>query len=375
MTALLKTLDSPTLGAPSRSCCSAPGGRGAHVHGERPHRPEAGRLHADRVHAARGGHRGQQAQGRGHDRAAEPQALRARDRQHRRGQGGQRRPRHHARVRSRSCTPARARRRSTPTRSTASSTSARRRRRSSKLTILGGFSNKTDGDGDGGGILVGDFGDAPLTILRSRIIDNRAPWVGRQRRRHRLRQLRPRQDRRQRGVQQRLRRQRRRHRGVARRADADPAHHDHRQQGRAGRRDDGLRTARADLRQHDRLQRGGGGPEVEGDGGGIYVGTKGRVELTNSTIADNGAYTSGGGIFSDAGSQANDQLLHDRAQPRRRRRQVRRHHRRHPPAHRRACSVAANARISNSIIALNIEAGGVGGGLRRDRLPRDRRST
>ena len=74
--------------------------------------------------------------------------------------------------------PGRAPRRSTPTGSTASSTSARRRPRSTSSTIRGGFSSKTDGDGDGGGIVVGDFGDAPLTILRSRIIHNRAPWVG-----------------------------------------------------------------------------------------------------------------------------------------------------------------------------------------------------
>ena len=47
-----------------------------------------------------------------------------------------------------------------------------------KLVVTGGFSNKNDADGDGGGIVVGDLGDAPLTILRSRIVHNRAPWVG-----------------------------------------------------------------------------------------------------------------------------------------------------------------------------------------------------
>ena len=43
------------------------------------------------------------------------------------------------------------------------------------LTIRGGYSNKQDSGGDGGGILVTG---GPLTVLGSRIIRNRAPWVG-----------------------------------------------------------------------------------------------------------------------------------------------------------------------------------------------------
>ena len=100
------------------------------------------------------------------------------------------------------------------------------------------------------------------------------------------------------------------------------------------------------------------GPDVEGDGGGILVGNKGRLELTNSTVANNGAYTSGGGIFSDAGSQASinfSTIARNRAD-----------------AdgmfggttggiHLRTAGVqvAANARIANSIVALNTEVGGV----------------
>ena len=107
------------------------------------------------------------------------------------------------------------------------------------------------------------------------------------------------------------------------------------------------------------------GPGVEGDGGGIYVGSKGRAGADQLDGRDNGAYTSGGGIFSDAGSQRGDQLLDDRAQPRRRRRQVRRHDGRHPPAHRGRARGRERARIANSVIALNTEAGGRRRGLRR----------
>jgi CSLREA domain-containing protein len=227
-----------------------------------------------------------------------------------------------------------------------------------KLTILGGYSNKTDGDGDGGGILVGDLGDAPLTILRSRIIHNRAPWVG----------------------------------GNGGGIDSDDSSLvklidtvvSNNDSGGSGGGVEGspngqMLLQRTKVINNKAAQAGGvmvfgppvrivdstvagnvasANPEVEGDGGGIFVGARGRLELTNSTVANNGAYTSGGGIFSDAGSQASisfSTIARNRADADRMSGGTT------GGIHLRTAGVqvAANARVTNSIIALNTEAGGV----------------
>jgi CSLREA domain-containing protein len=224
-----------------------------------------------------------------------------------------------------------------------------------RLTILGGYSNKTDGDGDGGAILVGS---GSLTILRSRIIHNRAPWPGGNGG----------------GIDSDSSR-------LVKLIDSEVSNNDSGGNGGGieGSPDGAMLIQRTRIANNKAAQAGGvmvfgppvrildstiagnlasAGPEAEGDGGGIYVGNKGRLELTNSTVANNGAYTSGGGIFSDAGSQASinfSTIARNRADA---------------DAmfggttggiHLRTAGVqvAANARIANSIIALNIEAGGV----------------
>lgn len=235
-----------------------------------------------------------------------------------------------------------------------------------KLTIRGGFTHKTDGDGDGGGILTGDFGNAPLTILRSRIIDNRAPWAGA-------------------------------HGGgidsdnssLVKVIDSDVSGNDSGGSGGGieASPDGQILIERTNIARNKAAQAGGvmvfgppvkivestishnlasaGAGGVEGDGGGINVGAKGRVDLINSTIANNGAFTSGGGIFLDAGSQASilyTTIARNRADA------DGRFGGTTGGIHLRTAGVrvAANARVSNSVIALNTEAGGVGadcGGL------------
>ncbi|MBA3260895.1 MAG: right-handed parallel beta-helix repeat-containing protein [Thermoleophilaceae bacterium] len=164
-----------------------------------------------------------------------------------------------------------------------------------KLTILGGYSNKTDADGDGGGIAVGDLGDAPLTILRSRIIHNRAPWVGGNGG----------------GIDSDSS-------TLVKLIDSEVSNNDSGGSGGGieGSPDGQMLIQRTKVVNNKAAQAGGvmvfgppvrivestiagnlasAGPEAEGDGGGIYVGARGRLELTNSTVANNGAYTSGGG--------------------------------------------------------------------------------
>ena len=51
------------------------------------------------------------------------------------------------------------------------------RTRLQRLVITGGNAHPIDGDGDGGGISAGDLGDAPVTLVDSQVIDNRAPGV------------------------------------------------------------------------------------------------------------------------------------------------------------------------------------------------------
>ena len=224
-----------------------------------------------------------------------------------------------------------------------------------KLTLLGGVSDKTDGDGDGGGILIAS---GSLTILDSRIVHNRAPWVGGNGG----------------GIDSDSS-------GLVKVIDSDVSNNDSGGSGGAieASPDGQMLIQRTTVANNKAAQAGGvmvfgppvrivdstiagnmasAGPEAEGDGGGILVGAKGRLELTNSTVANNGAYTSGGGIFSDAGSQAKinfSTIARNRADA---------------DAmfggttggiHLRTAGVqvAANARIANSIIALNVETGGV----------------
>ena len=227
-----------------------------------------------------------------------------------------------------------------------------------KLVIMGGFSNKTDADGDGGGIVVGDLGDAPLTVLRSRIIHNRAPWVG----------------------------------GNGGGIDSDSSSTVKLFDSEVSRNDSGgsgggiegspdgqVLIQRTTVANNKAAQAGGvmvfgpptrvidstisgnvaaAGPQVEGDGGGVYVDNKGRLELVNSTVANNRAFTSGGGVFADAGGHAAisfSTIARNRADS------DNKFGGTTGGVHLRTTGVAvpATARIANSILALNIEAGGV----------------
>jgi CSLREA domain-containing protein len=222
------------------------------------------------------------------------------------------------------------------------------------LRLVGGYANKKDGGGDGGAILVRK---GSLTVLRTGVSGNRAPWVGGNGG----------------GIDSDSS-------GLVKVIDSYVSNND------SGGSGGGLEASpngrmliqRSIVSGNKAAQAGGvmvfgppvrivdstiaanlasAGPGAEGDGGGIFVGNKGRLELTNSTVADNQSYTSGGGIFSDAGSQASisfativrnradvdDEFggttggIHLRTA---------------------GVQVAANARISNSIIALNREVGG-----------------
>jgi hypothetical protein len=224
-----------------------------------------------------------------------------------------------------------------------------------RLTIRGGYSNKTDADGDGGGIVVSR---GSLKVVSSHIVHNKAPWVGGNGG----------------GIDSDTS-------GLVKLIDSEVSHNDSGGSGGGveASTDGKLLIESSTIASNKAAQAGGvmtfgptvrivestisnnlasAGPGVEGDGGGIYVGPKGRVELTNSTVAGNGAYTSGGGIFSDAGSNASISFstiarnradadhanggttggVHLRTQ---------------------GVQVAARARISNSVLALNVEANGV----------------
>ena len=223
-----------------------------------------------------------------------------------------------------------------------------------KLTIRGGYSNKADAGGDGGGIVV-ERGS--LTVQRSRVISNRAPWVGGNGG----------------GIDSDSS-------SLVKVVDSDVSNND---SGGSGGGIEGSPTGKL-LIQRTRIagnkaaQAGGvmvfgppvrivdsavvtnnaaAGPEVEGDGGGIFVGNKGRLELVNSTVAGNGAFTSGGGIFSDAGSQA---VISFSTIARNRADSDSKFGGTTGGIHLRTAGVqvAANARVSNSIVALNTETGG-----------------
>jgi hypothetical protein len=225
------------------------------------------------------------------------------------------------------------------------------------LTIIGGYSNKNDADGDGGGIVVGDLGDAALTVRRSRIIHNRAPWVGGNGG----------------GIDSDSSRQ-------VKLIDSDVSNND---SGGSGggieASPDGQLLIQRTTVSHNKAAQAGGvmvfgppvrivdstvssnvaaaGPNVEGDGGGIFVDNKGRLDLTNSTVANNGAYTSGGGIFSDAGGHA---AINFSTIARNRADADGKFGGTTGGVHLRTTGVTvpATARVVNSIVALNLETGG-----------------
>jgi hypothetical protein len=224
-----------------------------------------------------------------------------------------------------------------------------------RLTIRGGYSNKTDADGDGGGIVVRA---GSLTVLDSSVVHNRAPWVGGNGG----------------GIDSDTS-------GLVKVVDSDVSHNDSGGSGGGieASTNGKLTIQRSTVAANKAAQAGGvmtfgpvvkivestissnlasAGPGVEGDGGGIFVGAGGRLELTNSTISGNGAYTSGGGIFSDAGSNATisfSTIVRNRADA---------DHANGGTTggvHLRTqgVQVAARARITNSVLALNTEVGGV----------------
>jgi trimeric autotransporter adhesin len=224
-----------------------------------------------------------------------------------------------------------------------------------RLTIRGGYSNKTDADGDGGGIVVSR---GSLTVVSSHVVHNKAPWVGGNGG----------------GIDSDTS-------GLVKLIDSEVSHNDSGGSGGGveASTNGKLLIERSTIASNKAAQAGGvmtfgptvkivestissnlasAGPGVEGDGGGIYVGPGGRVELTNSTLANNGAYTSGGGVFSDAGSNATisfSTIVRNRADA---------DHANGGTTggvHLRTqgVQVAARARISNSVLALNVEANGV----------------
>jgi CSLREA domain-containing protein len=224
-----------------------------------------------------------------------------------------------------------------------------------RLTIRGGYSNKTDADGDGGGIVVSR---GSLTVVSSQVVHNKAPWVGGNGG----------------GIDSDTS-------GLVEVVDSEVSHNDSGGSGGGveASTNGKLLIESSTISDNKAAQAGGvmtfgptvrivestiannlasAGPQIEGDGGGIYIGPSGRVELTNSTVANNGAYTSGGGIFSDAGSNATisfSTIVRNRADA---------DHANGGTTggvHLRTqgVQVAARARISNSVLALNVEANGV----------------
>jgi trimeric autotransporter adhesin len=224
-----------------------------------------------------------------------------------------------------------------------------------RLTVRGGYSNKDDGEGDGGGIVVSR---GSLTVVSSHVVHNKAPWVGGNGG----------------GIDSDTS-------GLVKIVDSEVSRNDSGGSGGGveASTNGKLLIERSTIASNKAAQAGGvmtfgptvrivestisnnvasAGPGIEGDGGGIYIGAGGRVELSNSTLSGNGAYTSGGGIFSDARSNANisfSTIVRNRADA---------DHANGGTTggvHLRTqgVQVAARARISNSVLALNVEANGV----------------
>ncbi len=179
------------------------------------------------------------------------------------------------------------------------------RTRLEKLTIRGGRANLRDAGGDGGGISAGDIGDAPLTIVRSRIVDNISTAV----------------DGNGGGIDTDIT-------GLLKIVESTVARNDAAGDGGGitGSIDGPILIERSTISGNEAGEGGGvmavggpvrivsstialnravGGLDGEmGDGGGIYVDDQGRLELVNSTVAHNEAIQSGAGIFGEAGGRA-----------------------------------------------------------------------
>jgi hypothetical protein len=179
------------------------------------------------------------------------------------------------------------------------------RTRLEKLTIRGGRANPRDAGGDGGGISAGDIGDAPLTIVRSRIVDNIAPAV----------------DGNGGGVDTDIN-------GLLKVIESTVAGNDAAGDGGGITGSlDGPMLIRDSTISGNEAGEGGGlmvvGPPARvesstiasnravagldgeaGDGAGLYVDDQGRLELVNATVAHNVAIRSGAGIFGEAGGRA-----------------------------------------------------------------------
>lgn len=174
-----------------------------------------------------------------------------------------------------------------------------------KLTVRGGSANPLDAGGDGGGIAAGDFGDAPLTIVGSRIIDNRSPAV----------------DGNGGGIDTDIAGRLRVIRSVVAGNDAGGDGG-----GISGSVEGPMTIERSTITGNEAGEGGGlmvvgppatvtgttiasnravgGGDGEVGDGAGIYVDDQGLLLITNSTISGNLADRSGGGIFGEPGGQA-----------------------------------------------------------------------
>jgi hypothetical protein len=178
------------------------------------------------------------------------------------------------------------------------------RTRLQRLAITGGNAHPTDGDGDGGGIVAGDLGDAPVTLVDSEVIDNRAPGV----------------DGNGGGIDTDIAGALTvvRSRIIRNVAGGDGG-------GISGSVDGPTVISRSTIADNragegggvmvvDRVRIsdstvggnrvvGGGDGEV-GDGAGIYVDDQGMLTLTNATLTGNRANRHGGGVFGEAGGRA-----------------------------------------------------------------------
>ena len=151
------------------------------------------------------------------------------------------------------------------------------RTRLQRLVITGGNAHPVDGDGDGGGISAGDLGDAPVTLVDSEVIDNRAPAV----------------DGNGGGISGSVD-------GptvISRSTIAD---------NRAGEGGgvmvvDQARITNSTIAGNHVV--GGGDGEV-GDGAGIYVDDEGVLTLVNATLTGNRAHRHGAAVFGEAGGRA-----------------------------------------------------------------------
>ena len=180
----------------------------------------------------------------------------------------------------------------------------RARTRLERLTIRGGQANPLDSGGDGGGISAGDIGDAPLTIVDSHVVGNRASAV----------------DGNGGGIDTDIR-------GPLRIVRSRIAGNDAAGDGGGITGSiDGAVFVKASTITGNQAGEGGGvmvvgrasissstiagntavsGADGElGDGAGVYVDDEGVLALVNSTVAGNRAIASGAGLFGEAGARA-----------------------------------------------------------------------